>query len=100
MLMVVTKRLFLMNQQMIHLISILVVHLKNQKKKRDPSFSGVIDLFDDDEAAEMGFGPNAPKDPEPNSYAIPQKHKRDPSYTGVKDLFSDEFEEEQNDFGF
>jgi hypothetical protein len=51
--------------------------------------------------AEMGFGPDAPKDPEPSSYSIPQKHKRDPSYTGVKDLFNDDPEDDDGmGFGF
>jgi len=50
--------------------------------------------------AEMGFGPEAPQDPDPSSYTLPQKHKRDPSYTGVKDLFDDDPEDGDMGFGF
>merc|ERR1712037_979451 len=64
------------------------------KKKRDPSFSGVIDLFDEDELEEMGIGQKEPTFAPIVTTSAPLKHKRDPSYSGVKELFDEQSEEE------
>lgn len=66
------------------------------KHKRDPSFNGVLDLFDDDEAAELGFGT-----PEVSSQiqAKKDRSKRDPSFSGVANLFADEEDEDDGGLG-
>jgi len=84
-----------------------------QKKKRDPSFSGVADLFGDDND---DFEQTKPESSNQNTYeeeeqqaegigdlqALPQKStsrpkKRDPSFGGVANLFAMDEDEEEED---
>lgn len=68
-------------------------------KKRDPSFSGVADLFDDegpdeddDDLSPLNSGDEEFQAPKQRSGSDGGKRKRDPSFSGVADLFGDDSE--------